>query len=74
MIWFLWYLKQHCINTLNGGCTWKDYIKTADTTTGLEMLKEFELGLEEAWESECSSDSNVDEASLMNRSCQLATG
>ena len=28
----------------------QDYIKTVDTTAGLETLKEFELGLEEVWE------------------------
>ena len=27
-----------------------------------------------AWESECSSDSDIDEVSLINRSCHLATG
>ena len=26
-----------------------DYFKTVDTTTGLETLEEFELGLEEVW-------------------------
>ena len=41
---------------------------------GLKMLEEFELGLEEVWESECSSDSDVDQVSLTNRSCHLATG
>ena len=38
------------------------------------MLKEFELGLEEVWERECSSDSDVDKVSLMNKSYHLATG
>ena len=49
-------------------------IKTINTTAGLEKPKEFELGLEEVWERECSSDSNVDKVSLTNRSCHLATG
>ena len=55
-------------------CTWKDYIKTIDTATGLETVEEFELGLEEVWERKCSSDSGVDEVSLINRSCYLAAG
>ena len=38
------------------------------------MLKEFELGLKEVWERGCSSNSNVDEVSLMNRSCHLTAG
>ena len=48
-----------------------------DTSIGpplLETLKEFELGLEKVWERECSSDSDVDEVLLMNRSCHFATG
>ena len=48
--------------------------KTIDTVAGLEMLKEFELGLEEVWERECRSNNDVDEFSLMNRSCYLAAG
>ena len=47
--------------------------KTFDTAAGLEMLKEFELGLEEVWERECRSNNDVDEA-LTNRSCYLAAG
>ena len=43
-------------------------------TLGLEALEEFELGLEEVWERKCSSDSEVDEVSLMNGSCHLAAG
>ena len=38
------------------------------------MLEEFELGLEEVWEIECISDSDVDEDSLANRSCHLTAG
>ena len=48
--------------------------KTVDTATGLEMLKEFKLGLEEVWERECSSDSDIDDISLTKRSCHLAAG
>ena len=55
-------------------CIWQDYIKTVDTATGLETVEEFELGLEEVWERECSSDSDVDKISLINRSCHLAAG
>ena len=54
--------------------TWQDYIKTVDTAAGLEMLEEFELGLEEVWERECSSDSDVDKVLLTNRSCHFAAG
>ena len=50
------------------------YIKTIDTAAGLETLEEFEFGLEEVWERECSSDSDVDKVSLMYRSCHLAAG
>ena len=38
------------------------------------MPEEFELGLEEVWERECSSNSDVDEVLLMKRSCYLAAG
>ena len=55
----------------NGGCTWQDYTKTVNTATELEMLV---LGLEEVWETECSSDSDADEVSLMNRRCHFSTG
>ena len=55
-------------------CTWQDNIKIVDTANGLETLEKFELGLEEVWERECSSDSDVDEVSLTNRSCYLAAG
>ena len=41
---------------------------------GLETLEEFELGLEEVYERECNSDSDVNEISLMNRNYHLATG
>ena len=58
----------------NGGFTWQDYIKTIDTTARLETLEEFELGLEEVWERECSSDSDVDEVSIMNRRSHFSTG
>ena len=50
------------------------YIKTIDTATELEMLEEFKLGLEEAWERECSSNSDVDKFLLTNRTCHLSTG
>ena len=53
---------------------WQDCIKAITTTTGLEMLEGFELGLEEVWERECTSDSDVDKVSLTNRSCHLAPG
>ena len=53
---------------------WWDCIKAITTTTGLEMLEGFELGLEEVWERECTSDSDVDKVSLTNRSCHLAPG
>ena len=52
----------------------KDYLKTIDTAAELEMLEEFEFGLEEVWEREYSSDSDVDEVSLTNRSCHLTAG
>ena len=56
------YLMQHCINSLkNSGFIWQGYVKTIDTSARLETFKEFELGLEEVWERECSNDSNVDE-------------
>ena len=58
----------------NGWCTWKDYTETVDTAAGLEMREEFKLGLEEVWERECSSGSDVDEVLLMNRRCHLAPG
>ena len=70
---------QRCINTdgrwqvADGRCTWQDYNKIVDTAFGLEKLKEFDLGLEEVWERECSSDSDVDKVSLTNRSCHLTT-
>ena len=51
----------------------QDYIKTVDTAARLETLEELKLGLE-VWERECSSDSDVDEVSLTNRSCHLAIG
>ena len=51
----------------NGRYTWQDYIKTIDTAAGLETLEEFKFGLEEVWEKECSSDSDVDEVLLMNK-------
>ena len=54
--------------------TWQDYIKTVDTATRLETVEEFELGLEEVWERKCSSNSNVDKVSLINRSCHLTAG
>ena len=38
------------------------------------MLEELELGLEEVWEREYRSNNDVDEVSLMNRSCYLAAG
>ena len=55
-------------------CTCQDYVKTVDTTAGLETLEEFELRLKEVWKKECSSDSDVDEVLLMNRSCHLTAG
>ena len=58
----------------NGGCTRQDCIKTVDTAAMLETLEEFELGLEKVWEREYSSDSDVDEVSLTNRSCYLTAG
>ena len=51
----------------------QDNIETIDTAAGLEKFEEFELGLEEVWERECSSDSDVDEVLLTNRSCHLTT-
>ena len=53
--------------------TWQDYIKTIDTAAGLEMLEEFEFGLE-VWERECSSNSDVDKVLFTNRSCHVAAG
>ena len=53
---------------------WQDYIKIVDIATGLETFEEFELGLEEVWERECSSNSYVDEVLLTNRSCHLTAG
>ena len=59
----------------NGGCTLQNYIKIVNNSAGLGMLEVCELGLEEVWERECNSDSDVDEVLLtMNRSCHLATG
>ena len=65
-------MLYYCIK--NGGCTWQDYIKTVDTAAGLEMLEEFEFGLEEVWEREYRSNNDVDEVSLMNRSCYPTAG
>ena len=40
----------------------------------MKTLEVFELELEEVWERECSSDSDVDKVSITNRSCHLADG
>ena len=68
---------QHCINTLKMADV-RDKITSKlliATSTGLETLEQCELGLEEVWERECSSDSDVEEVSLTtNRSCHLAAG
>ena len=63
---------QCCINALkmvdiHGKITLKPLIP-------LETLKEFQIGIEEVWKRECSSDSDLHEVSLMNRSCHLANG
>ena len=78
---------QHCINALEmadvqGNITlkqlilllgWK-HLKNLNLAAGLETVQEFEFRLEKVWEIECSSDSDVDEVSLTNRSCHLADG
>ena len=46
----------------------------ASSSGRLESFEEFELGLEEVWERECSSDSDVDGGLLTNRGCHLAAG
>ena len=78
---------QHCINALEmadvqANITLKQLIlllgwkhsKHLNLATGLETVKEFEFRLEELWETECSSDSDVDEVSLTNGSCHLTYG
>ena len=77
---------QHCINALQmvdvqGNITLKQLIlllgwkhsKNLNLAAGLETVKEFEFRLE-IWETKCSSDSDVDEVSLTNRSCHLTDG
>ena len=68
---------QHCINALEmadvqGNIALKQFIlllgwkhsKNLNLATRLEAVKEFEFRLEELWETECSSGSDVDEVSL----------
>ena len=64
-----------CINALkmvdvHGKITLKPFI----LLLGWKCSKSFELGLEEVWEREYRSNNDVDEASLMNRSCYLTAG